>query len=348
MSDNTKIEWTDATWNPIKGCSRVSPGCLNCYAERQAHRFNKSGYWAEGLTVIRQGRPGWSGAISHCPDTLAKPTRWRKPRRVFVCSGSDMAHESADPAFQLAMFGIMAATPHHTYQVLTKRPKALRDLFDSLERRSEKARELFPADSKAWRTHQVLAAASLAQGVARLEPGSHWPLPNVWIGVSAEDQQRYDERWPELAGIPAALRWISAEPLLGPINLRLDREERPDWVVVGGESGPGARPCAMEWIQHIVDQCREHRVPVFVKQLGACIVSEGRAADSVEEANEIRRLSGFSERNDRWLWFAGLADRKGGDPREWPDHFQVRLYPGEKLVFPGPEEGDTGDSDIPF
>jgi hypothetical protein len=151
-----------------------------------------------------------------------------------------------------------------------------------------------------------------------------WPLPNVWLGTSVEDQVRADERLPLLRECPGQVRWLSCEPLLERVKLDL---ASIDWVVVGGESGPLARPCALEWVEDVVDQCRAAGVACFVKQLGAVVVSEERSADSVGEA---RALVG-DDKNDRWLWYAGLGDKKGGNMEEWPDPLRVRMYPGDEF-----------------
>lgn len=210
MGAESKIEWTDTTWNPVRGCSRVSPGCDNCYAMRQAHRFNheaqdgaRRGLGAyDGLTTIRRGKVDWSGRVRLVPEMLGAPLRWRKPRRVFVNSMSDLFHESLSDEQIAAVFGAMACCSRHTFQVLTKRAKRMREWIGW-------------ADGHRDTIHH---AFSVATGRAGMRPWD-WPLPNVWLGVSAEDQQRADERIPDLLATPAAVRFVSAEPLLGPIDL---------------------------------------------------------------------------------------------------------------------------------
>ncbi|UKD55108.1 phage Gp37/Gp68 family protein [Amycolatopsis sp. FU40] len=258
MSDASKIEWTDATWNPVTGCTKVSPGCDHCYAETLHERFHGKGSFA---------------TVTLHPDRLDVPLRWRKPRRVFVNSMSDLFHDDVPDSFIARIFGVMAAAQQHTFQVLTKRHGRMRALLND-----ERFRE------------QVFLANNMDQGDVL---GDGWPLRNVWLGVSTEDQKWADIRIPALLETPAAVRWISAEPLLGPINLtriaytagggtHLDvvrgqhgepglwatPAKRLDWVVVGGESGPGARPMDPEWARSLRDQCATVRVPFLFKQWG--------------------------------------------------------------------------------
>ena len=243
----SKIEWTDVVWNPVTGCTKVSPGCKHCYAERISHRFNRS------------------FEVTLHPDRVEHPFRWRKPRVVFVNSMSDLFHSDVNDDFIGSVVSVMARTPQHTYQVLTKRAMRMLNWVQNY--------------------------------------GGAWPLPNVWLGVSVEDQRRADERIPLLLQTPAAVRFVSAEPLLGAVDLRrlvqipdtrsglirpvdpiVERDslrgeettqggvayETPglDWLIAGGESGPGARPCALDWLRSLRDQCAAADVPFFLKQLG--------------------------------------------------------------------------------
>lgn len=325
MADGTKIEWTDWTWNPVRGCSRVSPGCENCYAERQARRFDRPGAWAHGLTVMRGGRPGWSGKVVLVPEILDEPLRKRTPRRVFVCSGADLFHEKVPFEYLASVHAVMAAASQHTFQVLTKHPERAVEFQEHVRRLAE------------GRTTPLTACVYEAQKICpheklrRVEDYWTWPIPNVGVGVSVEDQARADQRIPVLRQIEAAWRFLSCEPLLERVELDL---EGIDWVIVGGESGPLARPCALEWIFEIVEACRAANVPCFVKQLGAVCVSEERAADTVEEAREMLGPN----KNDRWLWCAGFADPAGRDPGEWPEELCVRMHVGDayKPVEPPP------------
>lgn len=275
MSANTKIEWTDATWNPIVGCTRVSEGCVNCYAERFAARFpDRFG----GVSRMTEYGPRWTGKIVLRPEALNLPLRWRKQRRIFVNSMSDLFHENVEFAHIVAIFRVMAIAQHHTFQILTKRPQRMLEVMNLLP---EALKTIFPEEK-----HPEVHA-----------PG--WPLPNVWLGVSVENQKVADERIPLLLQTPAAVRFLSCEPLLGPVDLTewLGPEitdamkapgarcrhhgillngnpckycfpERIDWIIVGGESGPGARPMHPDWVRSIRDQCKAAEVPFFFKQWG--------------------------------------------------------------------------------
>ena len=241
MSDGSRIAWTDATWNPVTGCSRVSPGCAHCYAERLSHRFG----WTTRPWTARHALAN----VQLHPDRLRQPLRWRHPRRVFVNSMSDLFHEQVPDAFLDQVFAGMALAPQHVFQVLTKRPRR----------------------AAAWWMDPVrcarITAAVAALAERPLAAPLPWPLPHVWLGVSAEDQRRAAERLPILTALPAAVRFVSCEPLLGPVDLQpwLDRL---DWVIAGGESGPGARPCDPDWVRALRDQCAAAGVPFFFKQWG--------------------------------------------------------------------------------
>jgi protein gp37 len=264
MGDATKIEWTDATWNPIRGCSRVSPGCDNCYAIGMAHRFS----WGEGLTTIRKGRPDWTGKIRIIEDKLEDPLAWGKPCRVFVCSGADLFHHDVPFDLIAALFGVMAATPRHTYQILTKRPDRMAQFFawidddDGWPRlracwQALRHEAMHHPDEDGGPLHTKLAA----------DPTGPWPLPNVWIGASVEDQPRARRRIMLLAECPAAVHYLSCEPLLGEIDLTgIAGVEEIDWVIAGAESGPGARPMNEDWVRSLRDQCCDAEVPFFYKQ----------------------------------------------------------------------------------
>ncbi len=214
MAQASSIEWTDATWNPVTGCSKVSPGCKHCYAERMAKR----------LLAMEQPRYRNGFAVTLQPDTLNEPLRWRQPRFVFVNSMSDLFHEAVPLAYIQKVFEVMASAEHHVFQVLTKRHRRLASLASQLP----------------------------------------WPA-NVWMGVSVEDQERVD-RVASLAKVPAAVRFLSVEPLLGPILFLPLRGI--DWVIVGGESGPHARPMEAVWACAIRDRCLANGVPFFFKQWG--------------------------------------------------------------------------------
>lgn len=260
----TEISWTDMSWNPVRGCSRVSEGCRHCYAEQQAARIVRmakgrpSPY--DGLVKLTAaGEPRWTGEVRLVPEHLADPLRWKKPRRVFVNSMSDLFHESLTNEQIAAVFGVMAAAPQHTFQILTKRARRMREWFEWAGRLT---------------LDDLEAEAKLQAGEDRdyvAVRGHTWPLPNVWLGISVENQEAADERIPELLRTPAAVRFLSCEPLLGPVDLchvqhRGRQGERISWVISGCESGPGARPCEVEWLRSLRDQCAAAGVPYFLKQ----------------------------------------------------------------------------------
>ena len=257
MARESSIEWTDATWNPIRGCSLVSDGCRNCYAMRQAHRHSGPGKPYDGLTQMTPTGPKWTGGVRTLPEKLTDPLRWQKPRMVFVNSMSDLFHEQVPDDFVAAIFGVMARAHEHTFQVLTKRP----------ERMQQIVRELTPAEAicAAGIVWPQFFKRPLGGNEAKAIGRRGWPLPNVWLGVSAEDQKTWDERVPYLLKTPAAVRWVSAEPLLDaivPVVLAVD------WLVVGGESGPGHRPIHASWVRYLRDECAAARVPFWFKQWG--------------------------------------------------------------------------------
>jgi len=260
----TNIPYLDKVWNVTRGCTKVSAGCKNCYAERNLQRF----YPDEPDFDVK------------CPVVtldaqLDKPLHWRKPRRIGVCFMSDLFHEAVPDEFLDKVFAVMALTPQHIYLVLTKRPERMRDYLVGLA--SDVQNWPLPTEKGSER----IRVATIVRSVAT------WPLPNVWLGVSVENQQAADERIPLLLEIPAAHRWVSVEPLLEAVDLHPGNWIAPlgggprvnflhpeiavtrptlDWVVVGGESGPKARPCEVVWIADIVAQCQAASVSVYVKQ----------------------------------------------------------------------------------
>lgn len=226
MAD-TQIEWTDATWNPVAGCAIITGGCTNCYAMQMARRLDAMGVEKyRGLTRKSGKRIIWNGVVREDPTSLVLPYSWQKPRKIFVNSMSDLFHEAVSDAFIRSVWRVMKETPHHNYQILTKRPDRM-------------------------------AAFALKRKVV---------LPNVWLGTSVEDSKVVD-RIDHLRRAPAAIRFISFEPLIGPIgNVDL---AGIDWAIVGGESGRGARPIREEWIDDIYDQCETQGSTFFFKQWGA-------------------------------------------------------------------------------
>jgi protein gp37 len=230
MADKSAIEWTEATWNPVTGCDRVSAGCDHCYALTLAARLKAMGQ----PKYQRDGDPRTSGpgfGVTMHPAELEIPRRWRRPRVIFVNSMSDLFHPQVSADFVARVFEVMAATPQHTYQVLTKRPKRARQLL------------------RGWT-----------------------PVPNVWLGVSIEDERVVD-RADILRQVPAAVRFLSLEPLLGPLP-SLDLTGI-DWVIVGGESGPDHRPMRKEWVLELRDRCQAAGVPFFFKQWGGLTPKSG-------------------------------------------------------------------------
>jgi len=277
VSDHSKIEWTSATWNIVTGCTRVSAGCDHCYIERTPP-FRIAGRRFDG-----DGPGSTTGVVLH-PDRLELPLRWRKPRRIFVNSLSDAFHKDVPAEFIALMFAVMAATPQHTYQLLTKRPGRMRSLVGRADFET-RVRDMY--------------ATTLNIVNPRHLPFPSWPLPNAWLGVSVENQTAADLRIPLLLSTPAAVRFLSCEPLLGLVDLDRDwlfgepigrctcgvpedmamyghedgcdfatRGERVDWVIAGGESGPGARPVHPDWLRSLRDQCSQAGVAYFLKQWG--------------------------------------------------------------------------------
>ncbi|HMG63760.1 MAG TPA: phage Gp37/Gp68 family protein [Streptosporangiaceae bacterium] len=295
MSDKTGIEWTQsddgtpgATWNPVTGCDDVSPGCDHCYARKFAERWRGTPghHFENGFDVTLR------------PERLEQPLRWKRPRRIFTNSMSDLFHKDVPDEYIACVFTVMAKARQHTFQVLTKRHARMRSLLSSDE-------------------FQLMCFASALVRGWDLE-GTSWPLPNVWLGISAEDQKWADIRIPALLDTPAAVRFVSAEPLLGPIDLRVHLNgscpehdfpggfcvqrdhpgvRRLNWLIVGGESGPGARPMDEEWARTLAIQATRARVPVFMKQMGSVLGKELGAGP------------------------------KGGDWDTWPEDLKIREFP---------------------
>jgi protein gp37 len=267
MSDNTGIEWTDRTWNPTTGCDRVSPGCDHCYAMTMAKRLKGMG----SAKYQTDGDPKTSGpgfGIAMHPETLSEPLRWRKPQRIFVNSMSDLFHDEVSDDFIANVWAVMARANHHTFQVLTKRHARMRSLLSS-DVFHRRVYDYLVSIDYAWISSTPVV----------------WPLRNVWLGVSAENQQWADIRIPALLETPAAIRFVSAEPLLGPIDLwhshcpthdfaggmctfSCPERRRLDWVIVGGESGWGARPMHPDWPRQIRDDCERRQIAFLFKQWG--------------------------------------------------------------------------------
>lgn len=271
MADRSKIEWCDSTWNPLIGCSRVSAGCMNCYAEGIAYRFsNQEGSPFFGTAKRVNGHSVWTGRVNVNERVMDQPLRWKRPRRIFVNSLSDLFHESVSDETIDRIFAVMAQSPQHTFQILTKRAERMRDYCEMVAVRNGIGGADFPEDTP-------------------IPKFTDYPLSNVWLGVSVENQAAADERIPLLLGTPAAVRFLSCEPLLGPVNLRKifaggfgyvdsltpgyfadrrDVREPINWVIAGGESGRDARPMHPKWAEWLRDQCEDTNVPFFFKQWG--------------------------------------------------------------------------------
>ncbi|HEX8400492.1 MAG TPA: phage Gp37/Gp68 family protein [Allosphingosinicella sp.] len=260
MADGTKIEWTDATWNIITGCSVVSPGCKHCYAMKLAGTRLKNHESRAGLTVDTKEGPVWTGEVRFNEGWLDQPLRWAKPRQIFICAHGDLFHAGVTDEQLDRIFAVMGLASQHIFQVLTKRPDRMRDYLSKATGRIADA---------IIKLRRARSDTSLVVPLPHIRPGAAWwPLANVWCGVSVEDQQRMLERAPVLKDTPAAVRWWSAEPLLGDLGT-IPPEMMPDWVVVGGESGPGARPMHPDWARSLREQCAQAGVPFHFKQWGA-------------------------------------------------------------------------------
>lgn len=275
MGGKSSIEWTDATWNPVTGCDRVSPGCDNCYALALAPRLKAMGQ----RRYQKDGDPKTSGpgfGVTMHPDKLSEPLRWTKPRRIFVNSMSDLFHAEVEDWFIASVFAVMAATPHHTYQILTKRPQRMRRLASNPAAMFEHLPDSVFMET--FDTASVRGHIDVSSGTHLL--GARWPLPNVWLGVSVESQE-WAWRIDLLAKTPAAVRFLSVEPMIGPVDLEpwLWEEAGPEWagknpsrdigwVIVGGESGPNHRPIDPDWVRSLRDRCVDALCPFFFKQWG--------------------------------------------------------------------------------
>ena len=298
MGDKTKIEWTDASWTPIRArnlqtgkigwhCEHDTTGCEHCYSERLNERLGT------GLTF----KPGHRKDIEIFLDEkmLTAPLRWKRPRMIFVCSMTDLFAEFVKEKWIDKMFAVMALCPQHTFQVLSKRAERMRDYLTA------------PFRDECWIVSDTFNKVANPRVLWRC------PLPNVWLGVSAERQDEFDERQRYLRETPAAVRFFSLEPLLAPINVARafyvdedceysgSKRQQISWVIIGGESGPHARPLDVDWARSILAQCREAGVSCFMKQLGSKPM-----------------LHGFS---------MPVRHSKGGDPTEWPDDLRTREMP---------------------
>ena len=397
MSGKTGIAWTETTWNPVVGCTKVSEGCRNCYAMRMAQRVASAADGREtyALTerqeayrsVVKRDEgglplPQWNNTVICIESALSEPLRWREPRMCFVNSMSDLFHPEVPVEFIDRVFAVMALTPHITYQVLTKRPERAADYLlgirdddvsgadgtagpCGMQRLGDAAGMMLDGD---WiwnegKRHRgaierfIYAAYDAPYEMEDEDEGVYypqgvpWPLPNLWLGTSIEDQPTADARMPHLLRCPAAVRFVSAEPLLGGLNFgeiylgaehyqplkglrqnvfsdpSLVRHPRVHWVIAGGESGPGARPCDVAWLRSLRDQCREVGVPFFCKQVGACVEMTFDEWNDLTDggASGSERFTLLFDGCDRGYWKPN--DRAGADPAEWPEDLRVREWP---------------------
>lgn len=341
----TKIQWTQRTWQVTSGCREWSPGCLNCYARFDARRMGsnpneKVRRRYAGLVVLQSNQLRWSGEVRELPEQLHVPMHWRAPTTVFVNSLSDLFQEGVSFEYIAAVFGVMAGCARHTFQVLTKRPERMVAWSAWVD---EQAR----TSGLSPQAVCVVQARGFGLETSSRDIADAWPLPNVWMGTSVEDQKRADERVPELLRVPAVVRFLSCEPLLEALDLTrwlrdrvpatdaaldapdgatLDGMERvgDEWsrvahlhlVIPGGESGGRARRCNVEWVRGLVGQCRRWGVPVFVKQLGARPAGEWGPGKLPLTNDRIGH-------RDEWV----LRDPKGGDMDEWPADLRLRELP---------------------
>ena len=301
MAHRSKIEWTDSTWNPIRGCSMAKGselgGCLNCYAARLNARNLpnlKSPTTGEPFARILESGPRWTGKVEIIPSTLKLPLQWKQPQRIFVNSQSDLFHEDLPFDDIDRVMAVISEAERHTFQVLTKRPEIAIRYFES-------------------RSHGFVQRS----------------LERIWLGVSAEDQKTADVRVPILLQLPAALRFISYEPALGPVSL--ENSLKPctagcvNWVIAGGESGPGARPAHPDWFRSMRDQCAAAAVPFFFKQHGNWTATSAYTEDQITAKLSARYMSlnGIVVKNVGKASAGAVLD--GREHRECPSFHNPRL-----------------------
>lgn len=314
----TSIEWCDFTFNPWEGCSKVSPGCKHCYAEARDRRFHRGEHWGPAGVRRRTSGDNWRKPLAWdraavqanvAADLAGKP---RPPRpRVFCASLADVFEDRPELVpWRAELLDLIARTPFLDWLLLTKRPQNITPLLRSTLAFFEASRRSF--------CDAAITLRLWLDGVGN--DGTPWPPPNVWLGTTVEDQQRANERIPALLEVPAVVRFLSCEPLLERVDLSpwIDEDTNGfrwragnavQWVIIGGESGPGARPLHLEWARDLVRQCRAADVAPFVKQLGACAVA--------------------SENDDRRAILAMRAPA-GGDMAEWPADLRVREFPSAR------------------
>lgn len=294
MADGTKIEWTDSTANFANGCTRVSPGCGGpgphggCYAERMAGSRLKTHPSREGLTRSTSAGPRWTGEVRPWWPALKQALQWQDPRMIFWNAHGDLFHDAVSDDLIDANIAACALTPQHIHQLLTKRSARMREYFHGLDREG--------AVGRVARFAKAMSLIYEMTGSPKCAPGKGvpfvpHPLPNLWLGVSAEDQLRWNERTADLREVGAAVQWVSCEPLLGPI---VGDMRGIDWVVVGGESGPRARPMHPDWARSLRDQCASAGVAFLFKQWGEWHPMGQQLADGSVNAMDK------GEHPDRW------------------------------------------------
>lgn len=264
MTTEHRIAWADAIWDPVRGCSRKSAACVNCYAETETALNSQAGGWGEGFASVTPEGMKWTGKVEVYEDRLLKPFGVDKPSRIFVNAVADVFHEEMTDAMVDRVFAVMAAAAQHRYVILTKRQKKMQS---------------YMADPA---TPGRIAAAVAALG--RAGKVESWPPPNVWLGVTTENQKEAERRVPTLLQTPAAVRFVAAEPLLSAVELKAEWLPHPgaagptiDWVMAGGESGPNARPIEIDWVRALRDQCARTGIPFYWNDWGA-VMPDGQAA----------------------------------------------------------------------
>lgn len=346
----TPIQWTDRTWSPLRArvkidaatiaqakgytsliniatkmvghvgphCERVSHGCDNCYSDTNNGRCLPAN--GTGLPFDRRARDLVDAFVDE--KILRQPLSWKKPQRIFVENQSDLFGEWNTNEMIDRVFAVMALSPEHSFQVLTKRPermaKYLGSLSDGLYANDSTVANIMCA---MYRDHNVNAA------------GLRWPLPNVWLGISCEDQATADERIPILLQTPAAIRFVSYEPAIGPVTIygphgpTWNQDNGIDWVIVGGESGNGARPFDLAWARETIKKCAETSTACFVKQLGRVPITQEPFGKTQDDSFVVCAARGIKGSDGLNRYTLKLNDRKGGDMSEWPSDLCVRQFP---------------------
>lgn len=337
---STAIEWTDAVWNPVTGCSKVSEGCRNCYAFALHDMRHKA--FLEGKKLPEQYAKPFN-KIQLFPERLIVPLKWKKPRRVFVNSMADLFHPDVPFDFIDKVFAAIALSPKHTFQILTKRPERMNEYMNTPDRDETIGQTAMLLYEQFGGKGDCSLAAGLIHGPGRATslPGvpdrpTAWPIPNAWLGTSVENQKAADERIPFLLETPAAVRFLSCEPLLGPVDLEfITQFEHPDnegyglqaingldWVIVGGESGTNARPMRQSWVEGLRDQCQEYGVAFFFKQWGEFFPHEDNGEDPEFWVTDdgVGFVHTSIPSDDDWDYMNRIGKKRSGrllDGQEW-------------------------------